>query len=47
MVCRAMREKYLTTYGDAHSDTPPFTDLFQGQVRGVVLGPEAFQYSSL
>ena len=31
--CRAIRERYLQTYGEAHSETPPFSDLFQGQVK--------------
>ena len=33
LLCRDMRERYLETYDDAHSDTPPFSDLFIGEVR--------------
>ena len=32
-LCRDFRERYLETYDDAHSDTPPFSDLFIGEVR--------------
>lgn len=30
--CRDMREKYLVTYEEMHTDTPPFVDLFAGEV---------------
>ena len=31
-LCRDMREKYLVTYEEMHTDTPPFVDLFTGEV---------------
>ncbi len=35
--CRDQREKFLITYEEANTDTPPFTDLFQGEVRDLLL----------
>lgn len=34
---RDQREKYLITYEEANTDTPPFTDLFQGEVSFFIL----------
>jgi len=42
MHCRDQREKYMITYEEANSDTPPFTDLFQGEVSQPVPASTAY-----